>query len=132
MREDICVYVIDENASVRRGLVHLLNAAGFNVKSYEYAVDFLHDYHSGDSGIILMDSIINGIPVGDLMSEFAEVGINLPVIITSSSDDKAIKREAWVSGARYFFRKPVDGSALIDAIDWLLISNSEKATEHSN
>jgi FixJ family two-component response regulator len=40
MRKDNSIQVIDENASARKGLVRLLNAAGYNVKSYEHAADF--------------------------------------------------------------------------------------------
>jgi FixJ family two-component response regulator len=130
MRKHNCVYVIDKNASARAGLVRLLAAAGFNVKSYEYAVDFLHEYSSDYSGCILMDPDMTGISGENFMAEFYERELDLPVIILCSKDDKKIKREPWVSRARYFFRKPVDGSALIDAIDWLLISNSKKGTEH--
>jgi FixJ family two-component response regulator len=128
MRKENCVHVIDENASARTGIVRLLNAAGYTVKSYEYATAFLDDCQPGDSGCIVMDANMTGISGDDLMSEFAKRGLDLPVIITCSTDDKAIKRKSWILGARYFFRKPVDGPALIDAIDWLLISNSKNAT----
>jgi FixJ family two-component response regulator len=126
MRKDNCVHVIDENASARTGIVRLLKAAGYNVKSYEYAADFLHGYHSGDSGCIVMDAYMTGISGEDLMSEFAIRGLDLPVIVTYSTDDEAVKRLSWVSGASYFFRKPVDGKALIDAIDWVFDSSSKK------
>jgi len=132
MRKDICVHLIDENPSARTGLVRLLNAAGYKVRSYKSADDFLNDYHSGDSDCIVMDAYMTGISGEDLMSELAVRGLDLPVIITYSTDDEAVKRLSWVSGPRYFFRKPVDGTALIDAIDGLLISNSKKAPEHNN
>jgi FixJ family two-component response regulator len=128
MREDNCVHLIDENPSARTGLVRLLSAAGYKVQSYKSADDFLDDYNSGDSDCIVMDTYMTGISGEDLMSEFAERGLDLPVIITYSTDDNEIKRLSWVSGVRYFFRKPVDGKTLIDAIDSLLKSSSEKAT----
>ena len=125
MRENIFVHLIDENPSARTGLVRLLNAAGYRVQSYQSARDFLDCYTSGDSACIVMDAQMRGISGEDLMSEFAERGLDLPVIITYSTDDNEIKRLSWVSGVRYFFRKPVDGSALFDAIDGLLISNGK-------
>ena len=38
--------------------------------------------------------------------------------VISGDDDPAIRRAAQRMNAAAFFRKPVDGSALLDAIDW--------------
>jgi FixJ family two-component response regulator len=44
----------------------------------------------------------------------------LPVIALSSSDDPMARSLARDLGAQFFFRKPVDGAALLDSIDWVM------------
>jgi CheY-like chemotaxis protein len=44
----------------------------------------------------------------------------LPIIAVAASDDPETKANARKMKAVAFFRKPVDGPALIDAIRWAL------------
>jgi FixJ family two-component response regulator len=46
------------------------------------------------------------------------MGIRIPVITVSAFDDAGTRERARKLGAVAFFRKPVDGQALIDAIHW--------------
>jgi two-component system response regulator TtrR len=131
-REDQHVWVIDEDASSRNGLLRLLRVAGYTVKAYECAADFLVDFDLCHSGCIILDADLTGMSGDDLMSQVTALGSDLPVIIISSSDDQALKRESWIAQAKGFYRKPVDARALIDTIDWLLISSREKARIKTN
>jgi DNA-binding NarL/FixJ family response regulator len=47
-------------------------------------------------------------------------GIRIPVIAFSAFDDAETRERARELGATAFFRKHVDGQALIDAIDWTM------------
>lgn len=54
----------------------------------------------------------------ELQAELNARGVRLPTIVVSADDDAETRRAAHKMNAASFFRKPVDGSALLDAIDW--------------
>jgi FixJ family two-component response regulator len=56
----------------------------------------------------------------DLQAELAKKGVNLPVIFVTADDDAETRKKARELKAAGFFRKPVDGSALLDAIAWAM------------
>jgi FixJ family two-component response regulator len=55
-----------------------------------------------------------------LIKELKCHGANCKIIIISAQDDLVSKKIANDIGAIQFFRKPVDGTALIDSINWKL------------
>jgi len=52
------------------------------------------------------------------------------VIAVSARDDSDTRNMARQLGAWYFFRKPVDDQALIDAIQWVLASEHRNPAAH--
>jgi FixJ family two-component response regulator len=116
------VFVIDEDPSVRKGLVRLLSNAGYNVSQFTSLNDFMDAIKSGLSGCILLDSKTLEMSEKDLKMEFKTHGILLPIIIISADDNSKIRQRAHKMNAAGFFRKPIDGVALIDAIDWAIQS----------
>ncbi len=51
-------------------------------------------------------------------------GVNLPIIFATADDDPETRQKAQRIGAVAFFRKPVDGTVLFDAVEWVLPSNN--------
>ena len=56
----------------------------------------------------------------DLQDELVKKGVKLPVIFVTADDNEQTRMEARALKAAGFFRKPVDGSALLDAVAWAL------------
>jgi FixJ family two-component response regulator len=56
----------------------------------------------------------------DLQEKLASKEIRIPVIAVSALDDAETRERARKLGAAAFFRKPVDGQALIDTIHWVM------------
>jgi FixJ family two-component response regulator len=65
-----------------------------------------------------MDLRMPGLSVEDLVSELNNRGMNIPIIIISADDNEKSRQLARKLGAGGFFSKPVDGTALLDAIKW--------------
>ena len=128
MISNIHVFVVDEDPSVRKGLVRLLSNAGYEVSQFTSLNGFMDVIKPGLSGCIVMDSGILELSERDLLAEYKKLGICLPFIIISADDDSKIRRKAHKMKAVGFFRKPIDGVALIDAIDWAI--QSEKRMEN--
>ena len=115
------VYLIDDDESVRKALQRLLRSAGLDVKAFSSAEEFLQSGNLAEKGAcIILDIRMPGLTGFDLQEKLASKGIRIPVITVSAFDDAATRERARKLGATAFFRKPVDGEALIDAIHWAM------------
>jgi FixJ family two-component response regulator len=112
------VYLIDDDESVRRALQRLLRSAGFEVKAFSSGEAFLQSENLDVRACIVLDIRMPGLTGFDLQEKLASRGIRIPVITVSAFDDAETRERARKLGAVAFFRKPVDGQALIDAIHW--------------
>lgn len=112
------VYLVDDDESVRRALQRLLRSAGFEVKAFSSAEEFLQSENLDVRACIVLDIRMPGLTGFDLQEKLASKGIRMPVINVSAFDDAETRERARKLGAVAFFRKPVDGQALIDAIHW--------------
>lgn len=120
------VYVLDDDNSARKGLSRLLRMAGFNVLSFSNASSFLNELKPNASGSLITDLRMPGLSVEELSKELKCLESNINIFVVSGDDDLVSKKIAYDIGAKGFFRKPVDGTALIDSINWLLKNNNEK------
>ena len=114
------IWLIDDDESVRRALQRLLRSAGLEVKSFSSANEFLESENLSQRGCIVLDIQMRGLTGFDLQEELASRGKKIPVIVVSAFDDAETRERARKLGAAAFFRKPVDGQALIDAIRWAM------------
>lgn len=114
------VYVIDDDASARNGLTRLLRAASYHVHAFESANKFLETLDEISSGCILLDIRIPGMSGEELVLELKNRNLNLPIIVVTADDNADTRQKAQEMNALGFFRKPVDGTALLDAISWAL------------
>lgn len=116
----ICVYIIDDDASVRNSMQMLLLSAGMKAIAFESAEAFLvSDIRERDTCVIT-DFKMPGISGLALQQRLREKGVRIPVIFLTAFDSKEDRQRAFRSGAAAFFRKPVDDQALLDSIRWTL------------
>ena len=94
--------------------------AGFNVKYFTSAVDFLNFFETGMLGCLILDMSTLGMFSEELVEKLKGHENSLKIIVISTNGDQKTKKKAKDIGAIEFFRKPVDGYALIDAINWSL------------
>jgi two-component system response regulator FixJ len=123
------IYVLDHDNSSRKGIVRLLHMAGFNVLSFSDTLSFLNKLNPNSSGTLVMDLEIPEPSLGKMIKELKCHEPNFKIIIISAKDDLVSKKIANDIGAIQFFRKPVDGIALIDSINWSLKNNKTESQE---
>jgi FixJ family two-component response regulator len=114
------VFIVDDDESARRGLARLLRVAGHDVREFASANELLDSLDPEMPGCLLLDVRMPGLSGGKLLAELQARWIDLPVIVITADDEPEIRRQAHAMGAVGFFRKPVDGTALLDAIAWVL------------
>ena len=129
MNQKNIVFVVDDDPSARKGLARLLLTAGHNVQDFESANDFLDALNPDVSGCLILDARMPGLSGEELQAELKKREIYLPIIVVTGDDDPETKKKAAKMKAVGFFRKPVDGTALLDAVNWAL---REPKAENSN
>jgi FixJ family two-component response regulator len=125
------VYVIDDDAPVRKAFARLLRSADFEAETFSSPDDFLSMTRTVQDACIIADIRMPGSTGFDLTERLAASDIRIPVIIVSASDDAQTLEYARQLGAVAFFRKPVDDQALLDAVSWAL-SGSQRSIRNDS
>lgn len=119
MASAFCVYVVDDDESVRNALSRLLCASGYQVKAYAQGEQFLAELAPDAVGCLLLDMTMPRLSGLQTQIRMRELGRDLPVVVVSALDDNQVRERARELGASFFLRKPVDDQALMDAIAWV-------------
>ena len=112
------IYIIDDDRSVRVALGRLFRSAGLNTLDFDSCEAFLECDFVASRSCVIADIRMPGAGGLQLPGLLAERGSNLPVILLSALDRDDAVEEAKLAGAVALFRKPADGQALLDAIEW--------------
>ena len=131
MRKQYNAYVVDADTSARMGIKRLLVAAGYNVKEYASVGEFENVLESGISGFVIIDTGMLRMTGLRLYTKMNKLGLSIPIIAVNSDDNETTRKKAKEIKAVGFFRKPVDGTALLDAIKWTL-KEDKKGKNHDN
>lgn len=112
------VFIVDDDASARMGLGRLIRVAGYDVRLYADAPAFLAAACQTPNACIVLDLRMRGLAGVSVLAGLASKDISMPVIVVTADEDPDMRYQAKQAGAVAFFRKPVDGPALLDAIAW--------------
>ena len=112
----IPIYVVDDEDSVRVALKRLLNAWGFNVKTFKSAEEFLGLRLFQSFGVLILDVRMPGMSGLELQKRLTERTLEAPVIFVSAHDDIQARTTAMEAGAVAFLQKPVEERDLVDAV----------------
>jgi CheY-like chemotaxis protein len=110
------VYVVDDDASIRRSLRRLLTAYGWPVRTFDSAEAFLAELAKLSSGCLVIDIELQGMSGLKLVHRLTDAGLSWPIIVMSGLYDKKAESEAFRLGARAYLRKPFGSQALLNAI----------------
>ena len=113
---DRTIAVIDDDLRVLESLVNLLASFGYKAESYKSAEQFLESCTLSRIGCIVTDVEMRQMSGLGLLQYLKKSNCAVPVIIITGKP--AARSEAFYleSGAVGFFRKPVDGDALVELI----------------
>ena len=111
-----CVYIVDDDASVRDSLTVLLQLKGYRTQAYENADEFLKNYQPANAGCLLLDVRMPGMSGLELQAALGESELKLPIIVITAHGDVPTARAALIAGAADFLEKPVDPELLLAAV----------------
>jgi len=117
------VFVVDDNASVRKSLQALVEAAGVPVETYASASEFLAAFDLQRSGCLILDVRLRGENGLELQDELRRRGSTLPVLVMTGYADVPTSVRAFKGGAIEFLRKPVPPRELVERVHAALEAN---------
>jgi two-component system, LuxR family, response regulator FixJ len=120
------VYVIDDDESVRKSFARLLQSADIECETFSSPEEFLGMARQEKNACIIADIRMPGSTGFELAERLITLGMRIPIIVVSASDEVQVREHARELGAAAFFQKPVDDQALLDAISWALSGVSGK------
>jgi FixJ family two-component response regulator len=133
-REDITVYVVDDEYPVREALTMLIKSEGLTVKSYSSAVAFLDNYEPGQPGCLVLDVKMPHLDGIELQQELTKKNIDIPIIFMSGQGNIPLTAKAFRAGAVDFIEKPFDEKLLLNRIyevtDKVLATWEERSKKH--
>lgn len=117
MPSNRCVFIVDDDPSVRISMKRLLRAYGFSSLLFESATALL-DYGEFDGAICaILDVNLKDRSGIELRRHLTHEGVALPVIYITGNDSPASRSAAMESGCVAYLTKPFAADVLIQAID---------------
>lgn len=110
------VFVIDDDASIRRALARQLQAAGFEVETFPSAQDYLNRPPWVGIACIVADVRLPGLSGLDLQASLAQADRELPMVFITGHGDIPTSVRAMKAGAVNFLPKPFTEDEILAAI----------------
>jgi FixJ family two-component response regulator len=114
-REPI-VFVIDDDASMRRALTNLFQSVGLKVEVFGSASEMLFGKLPDVASCLVLDIRLPGLSGLDFQSELAKANIHIPIIFMTGHGDIPMTVRAMKGGAVDFLAKPFRDQDMLDAV----------------
>jgi FixJ family two-component response regulator len=114
--EEPIVFVIDDDALVRKALANLLQSIGLKVEVFGSAPEMLHSKLPDVAGCLVLDVRLPGLSGLDLQTELAKANIHIPIIFITGHGDIPMSVRAMKGGAVDFLTKPFRDQDILDAV----------------
>lgn len=110
------VVVVDDDASVRRGLERLLRSAGYAVETFASARAFLDRGDYARASCLVLDVRMPGQSGLDLQNVLVTAGYDIPILFITGHGDVAMAVQAIKAGAVDFLAKPFDDDVFLAVV----------------
>jgi FixJ family two-component response regulator len=110
------VFVVDDDASVRRGLTNLFQSVGLNVELFGSASDMLQSKLPDVASCLVLDIRLPGLSGLDFQAELAKAKVQMPIIFMTGHGDIPMTVRAMKGGAVDFLTKPFRDQDMLDAV----------------
>ena len=120
------VFVVDDDAAVRRALERLIKSVGLTVETFASAQEFLRRDPPDGPACVVTDVRMPGLSGLDLQKELGDAGLSMPIVFMTGHGTVPMSVRAMKAGAVDFLQKPVDEQVLLDAIHQALEKGSRE------
>lgn len=110
------VFVVDDEAVVRKALKLMLELAGYRVQPFSSAQEFLDNYEPSMPGCLILDVRMPGMDGMELLRHLSEHEILIPIIMLTAHGDIPMAVDAMKTGAVEFLEKPAEPNTLREKV----------------
>jgi FixJ family two-component response regulator len=110
------VFVIDDDASMRRALTNLFQSVGLKVEVFGSASEILQSKLPDVASCLVLDIRLPGLSGLDFQTELAKANIHIPIIFMTGHGDIPMTVRAMKGGAIDFLTKPFRDQDMLDAV----------------
>jgi FixJ family two-component response regulator len=110
------VSIVDDDESVRDGLVDLIQAMGFDAETFERAEHFLQSKEIDRTLCLITDMRMHGMSGLELHDRLLELGRRIPTIVITAFPKDRDRERALQAGVVCYLAKPFDERQLVDCI----------------
>jgi FixJ family two-component response regulator len=114
--EEPIVFVIDDDASMRRALTNLFQSVGLKVEVFGSAPEMLHGRLADVASCLVLDIRLPGLSGLDFQTELAKANVHIPIIFMTGHGDIPMTVRAMKGGAVDFLTKPFREQEMLDAV----------------
>jgi FixJ family two-component response regulator len=125
------VFLVDDDASVRRALARLIKSAGHQVQTFASAREFLGTRAGEEAACLVLDVRMPDLTGIDLQRELQSLNRNVPIVFITGHGDIPMSVQAMKAGAVDFLPKPVKDTDLLRAIKQALARSVHDRVERN-
>jgi FixJ family two-component response regulator len=124
------VFLVDDDPAVRKALTRLIKSAGYEVRTFASAREFLDSVRAADGpACLVLDIRMPGLSGLELQQKLQSANILLPIIFITGHGDIPMSVKAMKAGAVDFLPKPVKDTVLLRAIEQALARSADARAE---
>jgi FixJ family two-component response regulator len=127
----LLIAVVDDEDSVGKALVRFFKAMNIDAKSFPSARDFLGSLKDSHFDCLVLDLQMPDMTGLDLHRYLHMVrpDLKLPTIMMTAHDEPGTRERCFEVGIGAYLHKPVEGSALLAAVQRLVRQRADEARE---
>ena len=110
------VALVDDDASVRKGLTRLLESTGLEVIAFASAAEFLDAGLPKAPECLVLDIHLGGMSGLELLAHLRSAGDDLPTVLITAHDDLQNREQAAQSGCTAYLLKPLDAPVFLKEV----------------
>jgi len=123
------VSIIDDDQSVRDGIMDLVRAMGFKAEAFESAEDFLQSGRAARSSCLITDMRMPGMTGLELYDRLVASGERIPTIVITAFPKDGDQARALRVGVVCYLTKPFDDNQLATCIVSALAADDSHRSE---
>ena len=110
------IAVVDDDASVRKALVRLLETSSYDAQGFPSACELLADLSEHLPDCLIVDLQMPDMNGLELQQYLAGAALKIPTVVITAHDEPGSRQLCLAAGAAAYLLKPVRKAALLAAI----------------
>ncbi len=116
-RENLAVYLLDDDASVLKSTRRLLDSAGWKVEAFTDPITFLKQAAAHFPDVAVIDILMPEMNGLEVQTRLQRVSPSTRVVVLTAKDDPSVRRRAMNAGASAFFIKGVKSGEFLTGVE---------------